>query len=168
LPRRCWQPIYPPTDHLIICNADHPRPIWYHADSHSGEFLDRDVPQRVTEVANLPLGIINNTAYHQFAIKLEKEDLVIIYTDSLTESRSPQGKELGERGLFDLVCSLDVDRPQNFNREMLAKVAEYRGQAPPRDDQTLLVLHHNASEPQKMSLGQKMRVMTKMLGLIGD
>jgi hypothetical protein len=44
-------------------------------------------------------------------------------------------------------------------------VAAYRGARPPNDDETLLVLHHNAMNPPAQSLGEKLRVMARMLGL---
>ncbi len=110
----------PPTDHLIICNAGHPRPMWYHTSAPGWELLDQDMPRRVTGVANLPLGVIEPTDYRQFALKLDKGDLVLIYTDSLIESKSPEGQELGEQGLLDLVRRLDADQPHELNRKVLA------------------------------------------------
>ncbi len=50
---------------------------------------------------------------------------------------------------------------------MLAAAVTYRSGAPAKDDETLLVLHHNAAKPPKQSIGQKMHVMARMLGLIG-
>ena len=156
---------FPPTDHLIICNAGHPRPIWYHADSREWELLDPKMPQRATAVANLPLGVVEPTDYTQFAVKLTKGDLVLIYTDALIESQNPEGKMLGERGLLDLVRQLDADQPHEMNDKVLAAMTAYRHGAAAKDDRTLLVLHHNTADPPKQSIGQKMRVMAKMLVL---
>ncbi len=123
------------------------------------------MPQRATEVVNLPLGVIEPTSYVQFAVKLDKDDLVLIYTDALTEARNAEGRRLGEKGLIDLVRRLDTHEPQ----ELIAKVlTEYHGRASAEDDETLLVLHHNAADPPKQSIGQRIHVMAKMLGLIGD
>ncbi len=146
---------FAPTDHLIICNAGHPRPLWYRAASRSWEVLDPAMPQRATEVANLPLGVIERTDYIQFAVKLERGDLVLIYTDSLIESRSPDGDLLGEAGLLQLARQLDPDEPVNLDRRLLAAVAEYHDGAPVEDDETLLVLHHNAADPPRQSIGQR-------------
>ena len=156
---------FSPTDHLIVCNAGHPRPLWYHAASKTWELLDHDLPQRATEVVNLPLGIIEPTDYVQFAVKLDQGDLVMIYTDSLMEAANAEGVQLGEQGLLDLVRSIDVERPQDLNAEVLAAVAAYRQAAAADDDQTLLLLHHTAADPPKQSIGEKMHVLAKMLGL---
>ena len=40
---------------------------------------------------------------------------MLIYTDSLIESTNVDGKPLGEKGLLELVCQLDVHQPQATN-----------------------------------------------------
>jgi hypothetical protein len=105
---------FAPTHHLIVCNAGHPRPLWYSHLAGRWQYLDQAAanvgPSIRTErarymlfpVANLPLGIIEPTEYWQFAAKLAMGDVVIIYTDALTEARNPAGEMLGERGLLEL------------------------------------------------------------------
>ena len=105
---------FAPTHHLIVCNAGHPRPLWYSRRAAGWQFLDQAaadagpsirterVRYRLSSVANLPLGIIEPTEYRQFAAKLEMGDMVIIYTDALTEARNPAGEMLGEPGLLEL------------------------------------------------------------------
>ena len=138
----------------------------YRATSRSWELLDHDMPLPATAVANLPLGLVEPTDYVQFAVKLGKGDLVLIYTDSLIESRSPQGELMRELGLLDLVRQLDVGQPLELKRRVLRAVADYHGRDAAKDDETLLVLHHNAADPPKQSIGQKMRVTLRMLGLL--
>ena len=159
---------YPPTDHLIICNAGHPPPIWFNKESGAWRFLTTDVSGQAGRVTNLPLGVIGKTTYTQFAVKLGLGDIVLVYTDPLIESMNPAGKMLGSHGLMELAVRLDTDDPQEACQKLLGELAEYRNGAPPEDDQTLLVLSHNASDPPKMSLAEKMRVMTKMLRLVGN
>jgi hypothetical protein len=84
--------------------------------------------------------------YTQFAVRLEKGDLVVIYTDALIEPRGPSGRGLGKSGLLELVRTLDVDPSESFHHRLLAAVATRHGRAPTQDDETLLVLHHNAVE----------------------
>jgi len=105
---------FAPTHHLIVCNAGHPRPLWYSHLAGRWQFLDQAaanagpsirterVRYRLSSVANLPLGIIEPTKYQQFAAKLAMGDVVIIYTDAMTEARNPAGEMLDERGLLKL------------------------------------------------------------------
>ena len=52
-----------------------------------------------------------------------------------------------EHGLRELVSTLDATQPEHLNNAVLAAVAAFRGGAPAQDDETLLVLHHNAADP---------------------
>ena len=157
---------FAPTDHLIICNAGHPPPLWYHAEERTWELLDHELSLRMETISNLPLGIIEPTDYVQFAVKLEKGDMVVIYTDSLIESRSKDGSPLGALGLLELARSVGVDPPSDLRRRLLAGLAAHRGHAPLQDDETVLVLHHNAANPRRPSLGHSLHMMAKMIGLM--
>ena len=156
---------FAPTDHLIVCNAGHPVPLWYRAATQSWELLDVAVPSGACDLLNLPLGMVESTHYKQFAVRLDKGDLVLIYTDSLIESRNGQGELLGELGLLDIVRHLDVDRPEALKDQVLDAVAEHHGGGPAEDDETLLVLHHHAADPPEFSFGQRLRAMARMIGL---
>ncbi|MCH8965861.1 MAG: serine/threonine-protein phosphatase [Planctomycetes bacterium] len=155
-----------PTDHLVIVNAGHPTPLWYRARLRTWQELQQDIPDRVGQLSNLPLGMIDSTSYHQFAVKLEKGDLVLIYTDALVEAENPNGKLLGPQGLMKSVRQLDVQAPGKFCSSLLECVAAYRGHNPPNDDVTVLLLHHNGAKPPKPSLAHKLKAMGKMIGLI--
>lgn len=105
---------FAPTHHLIVCNAGHPRPLWYSHLAGRWQYLDEAaasagpsirterVRYRLSPVANLPLGIIEPTKYRQFAAKLAMGDVVILYTDAMTEARNPAGEMLDERRLLEL------------------------------------------------------------------
>ena len=159
---------FAPTDHLVICNAGHPRPLWYRSESDAWELADRHTPHQAQRVGNLPLGVIGDTDYTQFAIKLGKGDLILIYTDSLIETFGTDGEPLGEQGLLDLARSLPQRDPARITGDLLEAVKAYGGGKVAADDETLLVLHHNASDPPRQSLTEKMRVVAKMLGLAGE
>ena len=158
---------FAPTDHLIVVNAGHPRPLWYRAEPDRWQLLDHEGADRADEVANLPLGIIEPTPYHQFAVQLGKGDMIVVYTDSLMEAADRDGRQLGEGGLRELAERIGPGEPQHMARRLLDAVAEHRGGGAPKDDQTLLAMYHNAAEPAKMTLGDRVRVMAAMLGIGG-
>lgn len=166
---------FAPTDHAIICNAGHPRPLHYSVTGGEWRFLDADVPdalgaERSGEVgaSNLPLGVIDPTAYEQFAIRLERGDLLAMYSDAFLEARGADGKPWGEDGLLDVVrnatqSGVDASR---LREQVLAEITRRTGDERLDDDATMIVLHHNASDPPEQSLGERIIVLGKMLGLI--
>ncbi len=146
---------------LTVCNAGHPRPLWYQAKTGTWGLLD----QEVSEPGNLPLGIDDETAYHQFAVNLGRGDLVVFYTDALSEASDASGTMLTEEGLLDIARSLKIEEPQRVGSAMITRIREHRGGLPLDDDTTLIVLFHNAGGPRRLSLAEKLDVYAKVFGL---
>lgn len=158
---------FAPTNQLIACLAGHPRPLWYHAGSRSWTLLSHESSPSDSSVRNLPLGIIHPTEYRQFAVTLELGDLVVLYTDGVTEQGGPGSKKLSDGQLLEMARTVDAaDHPTlgssllAASDVMLGRRAELRD-----DDATVLVLHHNGASPPQVSLGHRLRMMGKMLGL---
>jgi hypothetical protein len=63
------------------------------------------------------------------------------------------------------VRGLGACDPPALCGQLLAAVAEYRGPAPAADDETLLVLHHNAADPPQPTVVQRINAMAHMIGL---
>src|SRR5213078_1317761 len=93
----------------------------------------------------LPLGIIPEQRYGESTITLEKDDLLLLYTDGITEA-SPPAKSNQSRRLFG-TTRLDqvlLDSPSAAPAQIIANirpaVATFTENAPSSDDQTLLAL----------------------------
>lgn len=153
-------------DHLVLVNAGHPAPFWYRADRREWQVLCPDMPECSKHLSNLPLGIISPTQYEQFAIPLALNDIVMIYTDSLIEAKSPDGRQLGEQGLLDIIRKLDPADPLVFREALIHAVDAFRAHAPADDDMTLLLIRHNGADPPWPSFGETLRSVGKMMRLI--
>ena len=168
-----------PTRVMTVCNAGHPRPLFY--DSRAGEWGaldaecapvealaaaggaggaagDASAPAAAAAVAalanptNLPLGVAQSIEYEQFYRRLDRHDLLLLYTDSAIEARSPVGDDLGEAGLLDLVRSLDPTRPEELVGGVVRGLREHTRLDEPADDLTLLLLGHNDVRPRAGAL----------------
>ena len=91
----------------------------------------------------------------------------MFYTDALIEAADPSGNCWANRA-----CStprprstLATSSPDAIGSALLSAVARHRGPVRPDDDVTLIVLHHNASGPRRLSVGQKVDVYAKVFGL---
>jgi len=138
------------TGELLFTNAGHPPVLWRHAETGAWEWLEERTPY-AKDVDGLPLGLISGTGYAQTAVELSWGDLLLLYTDGVTESRNQSGEELGLEGLMELVCGLPVNSPEGpeaFGRALVEKLKEFRGSGPQRDDETL-VLIQRASVPSE-------------------
>jgi serine phosphatase RsbU (regulator of sigma subunit) len=149
-------------DSLTICNAGHPRPLWYRASEQKWRLLTGEGATAM----DLPLGIDASSGYSQFRVDLGKGDLALIYTDALIEARDRQGRILGEKGLLGLASELTPDRPGVFGRKLLEAVGRYREGQEADDDVTLLALYHNAGPRRPPSLIELPGIYAKVFGLM--
>lgn len=152
-------------DQLTLCNAGHPRPLWYHSSARRWFFVDFDGSGEQQGLTNLPLGIDASTSYLHATLNLTPGDVLLIYTDALTESTDANGKMLGEQGLLDLVETIDPTDPSTMPQALIDRLYKYRGGRQPEDDCSFLLLHHNARNSGRLSLRQKLDVYAKVFRL---
>jgi len=157
---------FPPSRHLMVCNAGHPRPLCYNARRKTWIPLDPKAPLAVDDTRNLPLGIIDDAPFRQFAVKMEPGDLILIYTDGITESQDQAGKMLGEQGLIDLLSATDPEQPEALIPAIQSRMRSAHHESLEPDDRTVMVLRANGQHTPEQGLGKRLRVMAKMFGLI--
>jgi sigma-B regulation protein RsbU (phosphoserine phosphatase) len=93
----------------------------------------------------LPLGILCDQAYGQSSVTLEESDLLLLYTDGITEAVAPRTSP-GPRELFGIDrldrVLLDCHRrgAESCVARIRAEVCAFSGNSPPTDDQTLIAI----------------------------
>jgi sigma-B regulation protein RsbU (phosphoserine phosphatase) len=86
------------------------------------------------------IGTFLNGPYEQETIQLQSGDILVVYTDGVTEALNPAGQEFGEERLRSIVVeSLRLPARESAAR-VIAKVLEWQGQASQHDDITLIVV----------------------------
>lgn len=161
---------FAPTDHLIICNAGHPRPLLYRARRRLWELFDESAASalpsdrsRETGVRNLPLGVVGGADYPMFATRLEPGDLVMLYTDAMIEATDEAGCQLGEAGLLAAAQAIDTRNAADVGPALLAAAANHRS-GPCDDDETLIVLSHTATDPPAGPVA-RLKSLGRLVGL---
>jgi sigma-B regulation protein RsbU (phosphoserine phosphatase) len=92
------------------------------------------------EIVDLPLGLIEGTSYRQTAVQLEPGDLLLLYTDGISESYDESGAQLGLERLLSIARNLPTETAVAAGKALLAAVARFRGTAPAADDETVVAL----------------------------
>jgi len=115
---------------LAYSNAGHNPPLHFKA---GGEV-------RFIEFGEQPLGMFEATRYHQYHLLIEPGDVLVLYTDGVTEATNPAGVEFGRDRLVQAVKE-NYERPA---REMIASlemaVLEWTANAGANDDVTFFVI----------------------------
>jgi sigma-B regulation protein RsbU (phosphoserine phosphatase) len=115
---------------LSYSNAGHNPPLLLKA---SGE-------ARFIEHGEQPLGMFPETRYHQYHLRLDTGDVLVLYTDGVTEADNPEGVEFGRDRLAQAVKE-HYDLPA---RELIASlqmaVLEWTANAGASDDATFFII----------------------------
>lgn len=135
---------YSVSGELLFTNAGHVPPLWYRAGAREWTLLSQSTPLS-KEIVDLPLGLIAGTSYSQTAVQLEPGDLLLLYTDGVSEAYDESGTQLGLERLLSMARNLPTDSAVAAGEGLLAAVARFRGTAPTADDETVLVLQRPAA-----------------------
>jgi sigma-B regulation protein RsbU (phosphoserine phosphatase) len=127
------------TRELVFTNAGHPPALWYHAKTNTWDWLEPATPF-ARSIEGVPLGLIPGTTYVQVAVRLDLDDVLILYTDGITEATDIRGHMLETNGLMDIVRNLPIDLPAPMADRLLAAMQAFRGNTPREDDQSFFIL----------------------------
>jgi serine phosphatase RsbU (regulator of sigma subunit)/putative methionine-R-sulfoxide reductase with GAF domain/anti-sigma regulatory factor (Ser/Thr protein kinase) len=119
----------PKTGIFTYANAGHNPPLWV----HSGQI---DLLTRT----GIALGVIEYAQMAERCINLAAGDLLMFYTDGITEAFSAHGEIFGDERLRHLISKLDVETTEMILDKIDAEVNLFIGDFPMSDDITLVAL----------------------------
>lgn len=121
----------PETGTLVYCNAGHNPPLLHSAGGGA--------VQRLSLTA-MPLGLFEDEAWEEGQTRLEPGDVLILYTDGLTEAENELEEYFSEERLQAL-AQANLDRPAEvIESKIVAAVYDFMDEAPQQDDITLMVV----------------------------
>ncbi len=116
------------TGWMRYTNAGHVPPILVH----------KGIPARL-DVTGTVVGAFSFSQYGESAVRLEPGDLLVCFTDGITEPENEFGEMYGEDRLTDLVVK-NAERDSNeIVRAIMDSVREWTGSPELQDDMTLLL-----------------------------
>ncbi len=119
--------------HMTFTNAGLPKPLLLRGgESFLIEWSD--------DGTHFPLGMVEETVYHEEELPLQRGDVLVFYSDGVTESVDSSGEEFGIRRLRDSVRSASADSSHVLLEHIISDVQHHRGDTALFDDLTLLVL----------------------------
>lgn len=114
---------------LRYANAGHPHAFVMSADG-TAERLGALDP---------PLGMSGESISARERTWSPNRDMLIVFTDGISDARSRQNVRLGEQFVIDLVSAHRGEPPQSVVERVFQGVAAHVGDAPRRDDLTLVI-----------------------------
>ena len=151
---------------LLLTNAGHPRPLFFSALYGQWTFLQTEdvdaTREEGTNVSDLPLGIVEMINYSEHRIDITQGDMLVLYTDALTEAATSDETLLGESGLLEAITSISIDQPtETFGRGLLSSIRS-KSPEPPSDDETVIVIRFGLGK-KSVSIAEKIEAYWKLL-----
>ena len=91
-------------------------------------------------VEGIPLGLLPERDYEETVLEARAGDLVVLYSDGITDQPNPAGEEYGRGRLIQLLRTVCSEPPGAVIQALFADLDRFTEFAPAFDDQTLVVL----------------------------
>jgi sigma-B regulation protein RsbU (phosphoserine phosphatase) len=121
----------PQTRRLKYVNAGHNPPILYKKKTGDIHLLEAD---------GIALGVLEDIELEEKEVVLEEGDVVVLYTDGVTEAVNVQDEEFGEERLVQFISEHHTLSASDLIHSIQDVVMTFAGEAPQYDDLTLMIL----------------------------
>jgi sigma-B regulation protein RsbU (phosphoserine phosphatase) len=128
---------------LTFVNAGHPPPFLFsRAPGNPREPVTHagcTWVQRLTAGGPV-LGLLPNASFQQESVKLSAGDVLLLFSDGVSEAMNAAEEEFGETRLQELLIRNADESAQELVERILTAIHDFTGQTPWHDDLTLMVL----------------------------
>lgn len=90
--------------------------------------------------ANLPLGIFPQGTFLDTECRLEKNDILVLYTDGITEAVNAKKELFGAERLINIILKYGTRAPKGLQEMILAQVKRFSEGQEQRDDMTVMIV----------------------------
>jgi phosphoserine phosphatase RsbU/P len=114
-------------------NAGHNAPILFH-QSGSDDTLVR------LEPGGTVVGLLEDALYVQGSVRLRPGDILVAFTDGISEAMNLDDEEWGEERLLEAIQTVRGGSAEELLKHLFEAATRFAGAAPQHDDMTLVVL----------------------------
>ena len=135
------------TGHLDYVNAGHNPPLLW---ASTEDDPDPSEPRYVREGAwnwlkqksGIPLGMYDGLPYKAHSLDIKPGDMLLLYTDGVSEAMDVDGSLYGEQRLFELAEAASGLHPRTLTMAITESLAAFNAGAEQSDDITILALEY--------------------------
>jgi sigma-B regulation protein RsbU (phosphoserine phosphatase) len=120
-----------PSGKLTYCNAGHNPPVVYGAQGATS-----------LKSGGMPVGFFDYAVYSDEEMQLSPGDILVIYSDGVTEALNVAGDEFGEERLVKVISEHQGASASDILDRLVEAVQEFAQGAPQHDDVTALVMRY--------------------------
>ncbi len=124
-----------PDGRLRYCNAGHNHPVWVTADG-----------ARRLQTGGLIVGLFDDATFEEETVTLNPDDLLVVFSDGISEATNKDGEEFGDQGIIDSVCTAERE-PAAVLKRLFEQLHAFTGEELQGDDMTALILRYRGRKP---------------------
>jgi len=121
----------PAVGRLEYVNGGHDAPLLFRKNSSEPDLLHS---------TGLLLGVLEETEYLMESVTLQPGDVLVLFTDGITEAMNAAGEEFGLENLIDVAKNTYNKPPSEIVNAILSAVKLHANKTPQSDDITLMVI----------------------------
>ncbi len=103
-------------------------------------FRNSQAIEKIDVSEGIPLGLMEEAEFTQKEVKLNKGEIVLLYTDGITEARDKKGREFGEERIIQAFKDKQGLSSQQAIQVLRDSLSAFVGRTPQHDDITLMAL----------------------------
>jgi sigma-B regulation protein RsbU (phosphoserine phosphatase) len=114
----------------------------YISAGHNPTYLFRAATRQIEELAsnNMIVGAFPFATYETGTLSLNPGDVLLAYSDGLTEAENPQGEMLGEEGVKKVILEAAPSGSAKLEQELLGTIQNFTAGRSLTDDITLIIV----------------------------
>ena len=128
-------------------NAGHNPPMLFRPATTTGTTVSDDLPALTDEPfdmirlchGGMVIGMFESAAYEQETVYLQSGDILVFFTDGVSEAMNVSEEEFGEQRISKIISSWPNATAKDLSNRVLQDLAAFVGDAPQYDDVTLIV-----------------------------
>lgn len=121
--------IHTDSSNIKVLNAGHLPPIVIRKDQTT------ELPK-----GGPAIGLTSISKYEEIEIDIQKNDMVLIFSDGLTEARNESGMFYGKENLLNLVEKLKELPVTRFGERLVEEIDNFTGEAKTHDDLSIILI----------------------------
>ncbi len=116
---------------IEFASAGHNPPLLYRAASQTCEEIT---------AAGVAVGVFKSAVYEESTIKLEENDILVLFTDGITEIINADEEEYGEQRLSEVICENAPLPAEDLAAKIIQEAGDFAAEQGAFDDETLIVI----------------------------
>ncbi len=145
------------TGKMRAANAGHEYPVICRSGGQYELFKDRH---------GFVLGGMDGMRYHDYEFTLGEGDVLLLYTDGVTEATDSRNVLFGDQRLLDALNKYPQGNPKEILENLKKEIDLFAGDAPQFDDITMLCLRYRGESMKKLTIQATVDNLDEVLAFV--